>query len=256
VWNLLLAGARDPEAATAVALASGAIICAPIAVFAWRFEADALPYAAASAVLELAYFALLAAAYRRSELSLVYPLARGLAPVFVLLGAVTFTTADTSTAQVLGVALVAVGVLLVRGLRGGDGVGLAFGLVIAGCIAAYTVVDKHGVEHASPIAYLEVIVVANAILYVPAIAFLRGTDSLREAVNARSVGAGIATFTAYVLVLAALQRAPAASVAAVRETSVIIATALAAVVLHERVTRARYAGAVLVVLGIALLALS
>jgi drug/metabolite transporter (DMT)-like permease len=235
---------------------SAAVVGAPLAAVVWRFESAAWPYAAASAVLELAYFALLAAAYRRAELSLVYPLARGLAPVFVLLGAIAFTTADTSAEQVLGVALVAIGVLLVRGLRGGDRVGVVFGLAIAACIAGYTVVDKHGVEHATPIAYLEVIALANALAYVPFVAALRGTAAVRAAVSARAIGAGVATFTSYVLVLAALQRAPAASVAAVRETSVLMATALAAIVLHERVTAARYAGAVLVVVGIALLAVS
>jgi drug/metabolite transporter (DMT)-like permease len=70
-----------------------------------------------------------------------------------------------------------------------------------------------------------------------------------------SVAAGLATFGAYVLVLAALSRAPAASVAAVRETSVVIATALAAPLLHERVGAARLGGAVLVVAGVVLLGL-
>jgi drug/metabolite transporter (DMT)-like permease len=238
-----------------VALASGAIVFAPVAVVAWRFEADAWPYAAASIVLETAYFALLAAAYRRADLSLVYPLSRGLAPVLVLLGAVVVAGAQTSAAQALGVGLVGLGVLLVRGLRGGDARGVAFGLAIAVCIASYTVVDKHGVEHASPVAYLEVIVVANALVYTAALAALRGPASVRAAVGPRAIGAGIATFGAYVLVLAALQRAPAASVAAVRETSVLFATALAAVVLHERVTRARLAGALLVVAGVVLLTL-
>lgn len=67
--------------------------------------------------------------------------------------------------------------------------------------------------------------------------------------------AGLATFGAYALVLAALERAPAAPVAAVRETSVVIATALAGVVLGERVTRARLAGAVVVVAGVALISI-
>jgi drug/metabolite transporter (DMT)-like permease len=251
----LLAGARDPEAATAVALATGALLCAPVAVLAWDVDAEAWPYIAASSALELTYFALLAAAYRRAELSVVYPVARGLAPVLVLLGAVAVTGSDTSGGQVAGIALVALGVLLVRGPRGGDRAGVAFGLAIACCIAAYTVVDKHGVEHASPLAYLELITASIGISYAAAIGAVRGPAALRAEVNARAVLAGVASFAAYALVLAALRLAPAASVAAVRETSVLIATALAAVVLHERVTGARLAGAALVVGGIALLAL-
>ena len=255
MWNLLLAGARDPEAATAVALASSALLFAPIAALTWRVDAPALPYIAASAALELAYFALLAAAYRRAELSLVYPLARGLAPVIVLVVAVAATGAATSPAQVAGVALVGLGVLLVRGLRGGDRVGVVFGLAIAFCIGAYTVVDKHGVEHASPLAYLELVTVAIAIAYAGAIGAVRGPAALRAELGPRAVAAGLASFAAYGMVLAALRLAPAASVAAVRETSVLIATALAAVVLHEHVTRARLTGAALVVAGIALLTL-
>lgn len=248
----MLAGARDAEAATAVALPVSALAAAPFAVIWWELDAAAWPYVAASSALELAYFALLAAAYRRAELSVVYPLARGLAPVLVLVGAVALTGASTSLAQVLGVLLVAAGVLLVRGL--GHGRGLGFGLAIACCIASYTVVDKHGVEHASPLAYLELITIFMGFAYAAAIATVRGPHVLRSALELRSVAAGLAAFAAYALVLAALQLAPAASVAAVRETSVLIATALAAVFLKERVTRGRLAGAALVVAGIALLA--
>jgi drug/metabolite transporter (DMT)-like permease len=252
---VLLAGARDSEAATAVALATAALICAPVAALAWRIESEAWPYIAASSALELAYFALLGAAYRRSELSVVYPLARGLAPVLVLVGAIVVTGADTSAAQVAGVGLVAFGVVLVRGVRNGNRAGVAFGLAIASCIAAYTVVDKHGIEHASPLAYLEVITLAIGISYASAIAAIRGPAALRAELNARAVAAGVASFAAYALVLAALRLAPAASVAAVRETSVLIATALAAFLLRERVTRWRLAGATLVVGGILLLAI-
>jgi uncharacterized membrane protein len=77
--------------------------------------------------------------------------------------------------------------------------------------------------------------------------------AIRAAVGPSAVVAGIATFVAYAFVLAALERASAASVAAVRETSVVIAAALAAVVLKERVTRWRFLGALTVVAGIALL---
>jgi drug/metabolite transporter (DMT)-like permease len=255
VWNLLLAGARDPQAATAVALGSAAVICTPVGIATWRVDAEAWPYIGASAALELAYFGLLGAAYRRAELSVVYPLARGLAPVVVLVIAVVVTGAATSASQIAGVALVGLGVVLVRGLRGGDRAGVLFGLTIACCIGAYTVVDKHGVEHASPLAYLALITVGMAVVYVATFAAVRGPAVLRAELNVSAVAAGVASFAAYGMVLAALRLAPAATVAAVRETSVLIATALAALVLREHVTRARFAGAALVVAGIALLTL-
>jgi drug/metabolite transporter (DMT)-like permease len=218
----------------------------------WELDAAALPFVAASSALELAYFALLAASYSRADLSVVYPLARGLAPVLVLLGAVTLTGAGTSAAQVLGVVLVGLGVVLVRGLRRGQGVG--FGLAIACCIASYTVVDKHGLEHASPLAYLELITLFTGMSYTAGFVAIRGQAALRAAAGVRSISAGLAAFAAYGLVLTALELASAASVAAVRETSVVVATGLAALVLREHVTRWRVLGAALVAAGVALLA--
>jgi drug/metabolite transporter (DMT)-like permease len=251
VWNLLLAGARDSHAFAVIVLLVGALVGAPAAVFFWDFHAAVWPYLIASSALELAYFGLLAFAYTHAELSVVYPLARGLAPVLVLAGAVVFTRADTSARQVSGVALVGTGILLVRGVRGGRGAWLA---VLIGCvIASYTVVDKHGVQHASPVAYLEVMSIFTGLAYGSIFVAFRGLRGLRAEVGWKSVGAGVGTFAAYACVLAALQLASAASVAAIRESGVLVATALAAIFLHERVTPWRAGGAVLVVAGVALL---
>lgn len=254
LWNLLLARARDSEAATAVALAVSVIAFAPIAAATWRVEASAWPYVLASGLLQLAYFALLARGYHRSQLSLVYPLARGLAPVLVLAVGVLALGTGTSVPQAAGVALVAAGVLAVRGVRPGAGAGTAFGLLIAAAIASYTLVDKRGVEHASPIAYLELVMLLPAFAYLAAVATAKGAAAVRRELTAATALAGIASFGGYVLVLAALARASAASVAAVRETSIVIAAVLAAPLLKERVGPLRIAGAGLVVIGVALLA--
>ena len=96
------------------------------AALTWRVEADAIPYIVASGALELVYFAMLAAAYRRYELSLVYPVARGLAPVLALLIVVAAGGALPATLGMVGVLVVSAGVLLVRGPRG-DLHGLAVG---------------------------------------------------------------------------------------------------------------------------------
>jgi uncharacterized membrane protein len=251
-WNFLLARARDPEAATAVAVVVAVVAFAPAAAIFWDVEASVWPYALGSAALELAYFALLAAAYRRAELSLVYPVARGSAPVLVLVIGVAALGVSTSWQQAAGVALVAVGIVLVRGLRGETGPGAAFGLVIGACIAGYTLIDNGGIEHASPISYLELTMLLPTIAYAAAVLVGKGPGAIRAEANVSSVLAGLATFVAYALVLAALERASAASVAAVRETSVLVATALAAVFLKERIGWARMAGALAVVAGIAL----
>lgn len=228
------------------------VVGAPFAIVFWRFDSGVWPYLVAGSLLQLLYFVLLAFAYTHAELSVVYPVARGLAPVFVLVGVVAFTGAGTTPMQVVGVLLVAAGVLLVRGARRGKGAVLAVG--IAAVIATYTVVDKHGVVYASPVTYLEFMCIFAGVVYAAWIATMKGTAVLRAELSLRSLGAGTAAFAAYAFVLAALQLASAASVSAVRESGVLVATALAATVLHERVTAWRACGAVLVVTGIVFLA--
>ncbi len=251
LWNLLLAREEDTEAATAVAVLALVCVLAVPAAFTWRVEGAALPYLAGSAVLELAYFTLLAAAYRRYELSLVYPVARGLAPVLALALVVAVDGARPATAGIAGVLAVGAGVLLVRGARGSLG-GLALGAVIAATIAGYTVLDRYGVRHAAAGPYLLLVMIGPALVYSTAL----GRRRVRAAISPATVLVGAAAAGAYLLVLLALRLASAPAVAAVRETSVVIATALAAAVLREQVGPLRLAGAALVAAGVALLAFS
>jgi drug/metabolite transporter (DMT)-like permease len=256
VWNLLVAGARDSSAATAVAVWAGVLAFLPVALITGGVHTEALPYAVASAALHLVYMGLLAAAYGRAELSLVYPLSRGAAPVLVLIASTVAGTA-LGAGEAIGVLVIAAGILMVQGLeRPHDLRDIAFVAGVAICIAAYTLVDKEGVSHARPIAYLELVLGMAALVYLPLTLALGGRDIVRAELRPRILAAGLCMFGAYVLVLAALTFAPAAPVAAVRETSIVIATALAAVFLGERVTRTRMAGAVVVVAGIALLSLA
>ncbi|HYM63078.1 MAG TPA: DMT family transporter [Gaiellaceae bacterium] len=255
-WNLLLAKARDPEAATAVMLCFALVAYAPVAALTWHLERAAIPYLVVTSFLQLVYTALLAAAYRRAELSVVYPISRGTAPVLVLLVGIAALGAGTSAQQAAGVCLVGLGILLVRGLkRKADLVGVIFGLVLAGFIAAYTLVDKDGIRYAAPFVYLELSMILPAVGLTLLVARLRGWRSLVAEVRPATALAGFATFGAYGLVLAALARAPAASVAAVRETSIVIAAGFAAIVLREQVGAVRLGGAVLVALGVALISL-
>ena len=162
-WNVLLARAADVRAATTVALAIGVVVFAPVTLTTWEVEAAAAPWLAASAGFETLYFFLLTAAYRGFDLSLVYPIARGAAPVLVLVGA-TAAGAAVGGGQALGVVLVGVGVVLVRGLRAtGDTRGVLLALVIGATIAGYTLVDKEGIEHAYAIAYLELVLLPVAV---------------------------------------------------------------------------------------------
>ncbi len=120
----------------------------------------------------------------------------------------------------------------------------------SGCSSPpYTLVDSEGVERADPIAYLALVVAPCAVAY-PLVTKVRPDVGPRTALTAA------ATFGAFLMVLAAFRLAPAAPVAAVRESSVVIAALLSAVVLHERVTAPRLAGAIAVAAGVAAIALS
>jgi drug/metabolite transporter (DMT)-like permease len=168
--------------------------------------------------------------------------------VIVLLVSVLALGVSVSAASVIGVLLVALGVVLVRGSGRGPPLALAVGAAIAG----YTLVDKEGLRHAGPLPYLELVLLVPAVVYGASM----GRPRLRSAVGWRPALAGIGMFGAYALTLGALRLAAAAPVAAVRETSIVIATALGAVVLHEAVGRARVGGALLIVAGVAAIALA
>ena len=257
-WNVLLAGSRDTAAATAGVLVYGVGLLAVPALVTGGVSGEAVPFIAASAALELVYFVLLARAYAGGELSVIYPIARGSAPVVVLVFGAIALNENVSAGAAVGVLAIAAGVLLV-GLvdfpfhfaRKIDSPhrDLLFGLAIGVVIASYTLVDSEAVEHADPIAYLALVIAPCAALY-PAVTRTRPDLSPRTALTAA------ATFGAFLMVLAAFRLAPAAPVAAVRETSVVIAAILAAVVLHERVDRLRMAGAVLVAAGVAAIVLA
>jgi drug/metabolite transporter (DMT)-like permease len=254
-WNVLLRGSEDVEARTAVVLGLSILIFAPVAAVTWSVSWAVAPYVAASALLEATYFALLVAAYRRRELSVVYPVARGSAPVLVLLGTVVVLSRHVSAWAAAGVCLVAVGVVLVRGIRtGAEGVLVA--LAIGCAIAGYTLVDKDGLQHAAAIPYLELVLVPVALLAVPVVAIRRGVHALHAQLTTSTLAAAVASFGAYALVLAALRLASAPEVAAVRETSVVLAALLAGAFLREHVGIERLAGAAAVAGGVALIALS
>jgi drug/metabolite transporter (DMT)-like permease len=264
-WNVLLAGSRDSVAATGALLLFGAVLLAPAALVGGGVSSSAVPFIAASAALELAYFVLLARAYRGGELSIVYPVARGSAPVLVLGAAAFGLGKGVSGLAALGVILVAGGVLLLglasvgpemRHMRDQEGPhsrDLVQGLAIGVAIAGYTLVDSEGLDHADPLPYLFLIAAVCAVAYNGALVLSGRAQELREALTGRMLAAAAATFGAYAMILAALQMAPAAPVAAVRESSIVIAALMAWLFLGEE---RRLTGAALVAAGVAVIAYS
>jgi drug/metabolite transporter (DMT)-like permease len=257
LWNLLLAGARDPRAATAAALAVGVVAWAPVAALTGGVHAGVWPYIAASALLETVYYLLLTTAYARGELSAIYPVARGAAPVLVLAAGLAGIGGAVGPVQVAGVLVVGAGIVAVA--RGADTAvprdAFLLALGVSAAIAGYTLVDRAGLRHADPLPYLWLVLAPSTVIAIAVAAREQGPRALGGALSPRTVVAGLATFSAYGLVLLALRHAPAAPVAAVRETSIVLAVALGALVLREPVGGLRWAGAAAVTAGTALAAL-
>jgi drug/metabolite transporter (DMT)-like permease len=258
-WNLLLAGAPDPRAAAAMSLPVGVLLLAPFAAVFWDVDGSALPYIVASAVLETAYFFLLTAGYERGDLSAVYPLVRGSAPVLVLAVSVACLGTHLSAAAAVGVLAVGAGVVAIRGVRRAASTrAVALALLCGATVAGYTLVDNEGVAHAGPVPYLTLVLVPVAAFSLIAVRRARGWPAL--VTYARSspgtvLAAGVGMVGAYVLTLAALKLASAAPVAAVRETSVLIAVLAAAALGRERLNRVRLLAAGAITVGTAAIAL-
>jgi drug/metabolite transporter (DMT)-like permease len=256
LWNLLLSGSEDTHAATAVALVAGAIAWAPAAIAVWRLDGSAWPYIAASSALELTYLVLLATAYAAAAMGFVYPIARGSAPVLVLVASAVGGLATPSPLSAAGVVVVAVGIVLVRGLRAAhEPRDLALALAIGAFIASYTLIDKHGVTHANPLAYLQVVFSIASLGYLAGALRVLGARAIRAAITPSAALAGVGFFGSDALTLAALRLASAASVAAVRESSVVIAAFALVLLGREPLHGGRLAGAGAVAAGVALISL-
>src|SRR5437764_635633 len=251
-WNLLLARARDVQAAAAATFLISIVVVVPFAAVWWHADASVWPYALASTVFESVYIVALAYAYRTGEVSFVYPLTRGLAPVLTLGVAVAFLGHGATAAEAAGVLLVAVGIVLVRGPGGpGDARGLLLVATIGATIAAYTLLDRVGIHRAGAMTYFVLVLVGPSLVY-PA---LVGWQPIRRELGVGVAAAAVANLGSFALGLLALRRGAAAPVLAVRSSSIVFATLLAGRVLAEHVPPVRLAGSVLVFGGVALLAL-
>jgi drug/metabolite transporter (DMT)-like permease len=240
------------QAAAAATFLLAVAFVAPFAAVWWSAEPSVWPYALASTLLEAVYVLVLVQAYRVTDLSIVYPLTRGLSPVLVLGAGVVLLGHGASATEVAGVLLVAGGVLLVRGKQGhADGRTLVVVATIAAAIAAYTLVDRAGIQHAGALTYFVLVLAGPCLVYPPFV----GLRAMREEIGLVTVGAALANLGSFLLGLLALRRGAAAPVLAVRSSSIVIATLLARRLLREEVSLGRAAGSLVVFAGVVLLAL-
>ena len=264
VWNALVKGGGDKHGAMAAVVIGHAPLALAVAAVAPAPDAAALPFVAGSVALHLGYQVFLVAAYRIGDLTQVYPLARGAAPLIVALVSVGALGVVLSPAEVIAIAAIGAGIMslaLVRradGLRNPRAAGAA--LATGGFIAAYSLVDGWGARlSGSPLGYWTWTALANAIVFGCWTMFVR-PDLIRGAPRNRAllrVGliGGSASFVAYALVIWAFTQAPIPLVTALRETSIVFALGIGVVFLRERLDLARVASVVMTLFGVVLLRL-
>jgi drug/metabolite transporter (DMT)-like permease len=254
-WNAMIKSSRD-KLSDVVLVACGAALIAGLTLpFAPAPAPASWPYLAASVAVHLLYFWLVGLAYRDGDLSHVYPLMRGSAPLLTALAAALLVREPLRSGEYLGIVLLSGGVLMLslHGWRNGAHRGAtAFALTNALVIALYTVVDGMGVRlSGDAVAYALWLFFFNA-FPLTTLALITRRRAVLESVRVRwKVGllGGLFTIGSYGLVLWAMTRAPIALVAALRETSVIFGTVIAAALLREKFGAMRYVAAGLVTAG-------
>ena len=279
-WNALIKSGRDKAVDTALVHFIGALVALPFMLWVGPPPANAWPYIGMSLVIHIGYYIALVGAYQHGELGLTYPIMRGFAPLLVAITSGALIGEAPSLAAWLGIIGIAAGVGLVglarqaadspQGLSAselspGEALhhrkALAFAFANAGIIAMYTIVDGRGVrasvvdDHGA-LRYVMMLFVLDGIAY-PLLVWTRRTATQRAEIVAHArqrwpvaaLGGG-ASIGSYAIALWAMTRAPVASVAALRETSVLFAAVLGTVLLKERFGLQRAIGTGVIVAGV------
>lgn len=257
VWNLLIKGARDKQLMTvAVAMSAGfaGLLALP---FFPAPEPASWVFIAASGVVSVAYFLMLAAAYKVADMSLAYPVIRGSAPLVVAFAGVVLFREYLPAVAWLAIFVISAGIFsmaMVKHEHGTKGLGLA--LATALLTAGTTLIDAEGARRSqSPASYTLWIFALTGVLMTIWAAVARRSEFPRFIKQNwhLSLPAGIGALCSYGTALWAMTMAPVAMVAALRETTVLFGAALAWLVLKEKIGRSRLAAIISIAVGAAIL---
>ena len=272
-WNLLLKRAQHPEVfawwLAAFAVVGALPIALPLA-FLTTFDRVGIWYVIATSLVHICYFLFLGRSLARSDLSLVYPIARGFGPGVVPILAVLLLGESVGPLGWVGIAAILAGIYTMAWwgqLRQFTTLttlsenlpGLGYALLTGLCIALYTIIDKRGVAHVSPFLYLYLMSFGVAVGWAPYITRHYGAAGIVGEWRSAWVSVMAASallFLAYGLVLTAMSITDVSYVAPIREVGSLFAVLLGALILKERVTRGRVIGAVLIVSGVILITLA
>lgn len=258
LWNALAKNLPDQFVGFAMLNLGTSALC----LVAWPFigapRAAAWGYLGASVLCHLGYESFLMGSYRRGDFSQSYPVARGSAPVFVTVGGLVFASEHLGVRSVIGVAAVVLGIVslaIYRGPAGTTRAHLIWALATGVAIAVYSVVDGLGVRAShDTLRYAVTLFAIQSTLWVLFALARRGVTWWPSArVVGVGVTAGVLSIVGYAVVLWAQGRAPLGEVSALRETGVLWAAVIGAVVFKERPLRRVVLPAAVVIVGVALL---
>ncbi len=255
-WNALVKTGLDRFSSILfLGLAQGTIALVLLPFFGLPPRA-AWPWVLAGSALHSGYKLALIRAYGHGDLSQIYPLSRGTAPLIVAVAGALLLGETMESARAAAVIAIAAGILLMAGRGGLTRAGLGWALVTAGFTAAYTLADGIGARVAGSAStfILTMIVLDGAIMLAYGLA-ARGPAVLAAMLPAwrPGVAAGAMSLGAYWIAIWAFTQAPLAMVAALRETSVLFAMLIAVIWLKERPSAQRWAAAGLILAGVALM---
>lgn len=262
IWNAVVkTGDNKLSSMMVISLSTGAIGLAVVAMRPLP-GLEIWPWLLASGVIHSVYMLVLGYAYEHGDLSRVYPIARGAAPLFVL-AAGGLVLGDVlgdvlSRPELAGIMVLGAGILfMTRGVfQHGESRRLVpFALASAMTTAAYSIVDGIGARLSSdPITFVGWALFLTSVFYLPAVLALRGRHVLRVSPAGWGLGilAGIASYAAYTIVVWAMTQAPIVLVMALRETSILFAVLIGWLVFGERMHRGKVIAVLLIVAGVAL----
>jgi drug/metabolite transporter (DMT)-like permease len=258
VWNALVKSAGD-RTLTMVAIRTVGMMLGLIALPFVDWPAPASwKWLAVTALVMFAYYALLVRSYGVGDMSVVYPLARGLAPVLTTIAAFLVIGEALSTGQIAAVVMISIGIMALSFGAGASGVAVGFALATGVSVATYSFFAGLGVRSAGTVlgfqACLEIVTGFGMLCYG---VVARRADLVGYARGHGTVGlfAGAVSVLGFLAFLVAARSLPLGPVSALRETSVIFGAVLGTIVLREGFGPRRIAAALLVTVGIALLAL-
>ncbi|PVX36021.1 DMT family transporter [Janthinobacterium sp. 78] len=264
-WNAIVKSGKDTFLTTVLVSVGAALISLAVLPFVNSPAPASWPWLAASAVAQLAYYSLLAAAYQAGDMSHAYPLMRGSAPLLVALASWPLIGERLSAMQMGAVTCICAGILglyvaartsTIGKASNNTGHATAFALANACVIASYTLIDGIGVRlSGAPAAYTMWIFVLNGTGLLLWTLLRRRAGLLAYAQTQWHLAAlgGFGTLASYGLALWAMTQAPVAAIAALRETSILFAIAIAALFLREKISPRRYLAIALIAAGAVLM---